>query len=481
MFGRLSTSAVAPCPPAALPPTVTRMRGIRRRHHDFDPSRLARLFPGPRASCAPLRPVSQPSGDPAERGTPKAVPSLDHRASRPPHQDRLTTDAAARLIAWLDDPAGPQPVRAAPSAVDATARSAPVPAQTAGPPPAGELPISLRPGGDRANVDERPPADEAAGLPPDAAAVTSRPEPPPAPAGGRQAPEAGRGESALSDHRPSGKGGGDRDDSARGRARSGREEGGQEETPWIPAADSRAETSGNGRGTAQEDAARGRRSSGHRRLEELPGERLGHAHLGQPGARALVAVGLIAALIAGGYLWQSRPRPQPATETVTSVPAASPTVPADSTPADVTVHVAGKVRKPGVVTLPAGARVADAIRAAGGLRPGTGTGSLNLARRVVDGEQIAVGVPAAPPQAVPPQAAPPGTAGAPAAAPGQPLDLNTATAEQLDDLPGVGPVLAQRIVEYRTRNGGFRSVEQLREVSGIGERRYAELKDLVRV
>lgn len=192
-------------------------------------------------------------------------------------------------------------------------------------------------------------------------------------------------------------------------------------------------------------------------------------------------MGLIAALIAGGYLWQSRPRPQPATETVTSVPAASPTVPADSTPADVTVHVAGKVRKPGVVTLPAGARVADAIRAAGGLRPGTGTGSLNLARRVVDGEQIAVGVPAAPPQAVPPQAAPPGTAGAPAAAPGQPLDLNTATAEQLDDLPGVGPVLAQRIVEYRTRNGGFRSVEQLREVSGIGERRYAELKDLVRV
>ncbi len=192
-------------------------------------------------------------------------------------------------------------------------------------------------------------------------------------------------------------------------------------------------------------------------------------------------VGLIAALIAGGYLWQSRPRPQPVADVIAPTPmtpVASPTALAGPTSAGVTVHVAGKVRRPGVVTLPAGARVADAIRAAGGLRPGAGTGSLNLARRVVDGEQIVVGVPAAPQ----PGAAPPGAPGVPGVpAPGQPLDLNTATVEQFDALPGVGPVLAQRIVEYRTRNGGFRSVEQLQEVTGIGERRYAELKDLVRV
>jgi len=229
--------------------------------------------------------------------------------------------------------------------------------------------------------------------------------------------------------------------------------------------------------TVPEETAGEERSPRRRRLLDLRSERLRRLHLDQPGARALVAVGLVAALIAGGYLWQSRPRSQPAAEVVAPSPAASPTALAGAAPAGVTVHVAGKVRRPGVVTLPSGARVVDAIRAAGGLRPGAETGTLNLARRVVDGEQIAVGVPAAPPEA-----APPGTAGAPAAADsGQRLDLNTATVEQLDGLPGVGPVLAQRIVEYRTRNGGFRSVEQLREVTGIGERRYAELKDLVRV
>jgi competence protein ComEA len=127
--------------------------------------------------------------------------------------------------------------------------------------------------------------------------------------------------------------------------------------------------------------------------------------------------------------------------------------------------------------------VTDAIEAAGGLRPGAKTGVLNLARHVVDGEQIPVGLPAtAAPGAPVGPVAPGGAPGAAVgAAPGTQLDLNTASVEQFDQLPGVGPVLAQRIIDYRTRHGAFRSVDQLQEVNGIGERRYAELKDLVRV
>jgi competence protein ComEA len=144
----------------------------------------------------------------------------------------------------------------------------------------------------------------------------------------------------------------------------------------------------------------------------------------------------------------------------------------------VVVHVAGKVRHPGVVTLPAGARVTDAIKAAGGLRPGASIGALNLARHVVDGEQILVGVPGS--------AAAPGTAtapggSAPGTAPGARLNLNTATVEQFDQLPGVGPVLAQRIIDYRAQHGAFRSVDQLQEVPGIGVRKFAEIRDLVAV
>jgi competence protein ComEA len=214
---------------------------------------------------------------------------------------------------------------------------------------------------------------------------------------------------------------------------------------------------------------------------------IGRLDPGLPGARALAVVGLLAALIAGGYLWMSRPAPRSVPEpasaslTVSSGPPAvpaTPGAPGAAVPgpgATVVVHVAGKVRRPGVVTLPAGARVSEAIRAAGGLRPGAVTGSLNLARRVVDGEQIPVGVPAAAGQAAGPS---PATTGG---APGTPLDLNTATLEQFQQLPGVGPVLAERIVAYRTQHGGFRGVAQLREVSGIGERRFADLRDLVRV
>ncbi|WP_084219926.1 ComEA family DNA-binding protein [Spirillospora albida] len=199
----------------------------------------------------------------------------------------------------------------------------------------------------------------------------------------------------------------------------------------------------------------------------------------RPNTRVLILIGLIAALVAGAYLWAARPRPAASPERMAPASPASLAATPSAMPASasamarVTVHVLGKVERPGVVTLPSGARVAEAIEAAGGVRRGAATGTLNLARRVVDGEQIPVGI------RPPPQA--PGTAAPASPGPGAPLDLNTATAEQLDGLPGVGPVLAERILGYRTQHGGFRSVDQLQEVNGIGARRYADLKPMVRV
>ncbi|GES27400.1 hypothetical protein Aple_103000 [Acrocarpospora pleiomorpha] len=133
-----------------------------------------------------------------------------------------------------------------------------------------------------------------------------------------------------------------------------------------------------------------------------------------------------------------------------------------------TIHITGKVRDPGVLALPIGSRVVDAITAAGGIKKGADPGPLNLARRLVDGEQIIVGLPP-----------PPGSHPITAPATTNILSLNSATPDQLEQLPGVGEVLAQRIIEYRDTHGGFQSVEQLREVSGIGERKYAEIKDKV--
>jgi competence protein ComEA len=229
---------------------------------------------------------------------------------------------------------------------------------------------------------------------------------------------------------------------------------------------------------------------------------------GRPGARSLWVAGLVAALLLIGWTWLNRPsvepmsggtlapsteqssteqpsteqssteQPstgQPSTEQAPGQPTAAPASPPVGEVADtsttVVVSVVGLVARPGLVTLPSGARVAEAVEAAGGLLPEADPASVNLAAVVTDGQQVAVGVPAVP------GAAAPGAGAAPAG----PLDLNTAGVAELDTLPGIGPVLAQRIVDHRTREGPFTSIDQLDDVPGIGPSTAAELAGLVGV
>ncbi|WP_420710953.1 helix-hairpin-helix domain-containing protein [Streptomyces sp. NRRL F-2580] len=207
----------------------------------------------------------------------------------------------------------------------------------------------------------------------------------------------------------------------------------------------------------------------------------------EPRTVAAVAVVLVAAVgFAGQQYWSARPREVtvpalvapgvvPAAATAAAGPAAAPAGGGGAGGgARIVVDVSGKVRDPGVRRLPAGSRVEDALAAAGGVRPGTDTTGLNRARVLVDGEQVLVGAPAQPPPGGAVGGAGPGPAGA------GPLSLGSATVAQLDGLPGVGPVLAQHIVDFRTARGGFRSVEELRQVDGIGERRFADLRTRVR-
>ncbi|SEG86255.1 competence protein ComEA [Actinacidiphila yanglinensis] len=191
---------------------------------------------------------------------------------------------------------------------------------------------------------------------------------------------------------------------------------------------------------------------------------------------ALGVVLVVAAGLAVQHYWAGRPRsvrvpPPPAI--AAAPPSASP-----PPPPELTVDIAGKVARPGLRHLRKGARVADALTAAGGPLPGTDTTALNLARPLADGEQILVGI------APPPSTADAGTgtsAGAAASggSPASPLHLNTATEPQLDALPGVGPVTAQRILTYRTQHGAFTSPGQLQQIPGIGPRRFATLQPLV--
>jgi len=194
-------------------------------------------------------------------------------------------------------------------------------------------------------------------------------------------------------------------------------------------------------------------------VPELPPQRL-----------AAAGLALLAVLVLGGW-YLSRGGPAQG-----AAPPAAIRVEEDRGGASgkVVVHVAGAVREPGVYRMPAGSRVDDAVGRAGGATSRADLTQVNLAAEVEDGRQVLV------PMRITAAAA--GGAGAAApATPGVPLNLNTATLEQLDELDGIGPTTAQSILDYREEQGGFGSVDELNQVPGIGDVRLASLREQVRV
>jgi len=228
--------------------------------------------------------------------------------------------------------------------------------------------------------------------------------------------------------------------------------------------------------------------------ERSPGRTVRWAHVGVVGLVAVLAllgtalivlssqprqepVGLASTEVAGeagGDAPDLAPSPDATLDVVTSAPPQTTTRVA--TQDTVVVHVVGRVGSPGVVELPAGSRVVDALDAAGGVLPDTTLDAVNLARVLVDGEQVRVDLPPDPGV----QASAPPSSGS-GSAPAAPVDLNVASAAEFDELPGVGPVLAGRIVAWREENGPFTAVDQLLEVAGIGPAVFDDLDDRVRV
>ena len=187
---------------------------------------------------------------------------------------------------------------------------------------------------------------------------------------------------------------------------------------------------------------------------------------------AWAAAALVLLLLAAWYLAGSRPL----ADAAPPAPAATIAVrSAGDSGGRVVVDVAGAVTRPGVYRLPAGARVEDALERAGGPTRRADLSQVNRAAKVEDGRQVLV------PTRVKTAAVAPGTAPPAAQVPGQPLNLNTATLEQLDELDGVGPSTAQKILDFREEHGGFGAVEELDQIPGIGEKRLAALREHVRV
>ena len=197
----------------------------------------------------------------------------------------------------------------------------------------------------------------------------------------------------------------------------------------------------------------------------------------------LVAVGLSFLGAASPAPKLTLPRAEPGLAPVDGAPApGAPAAPAPATPPiTVTVHVAGQVVNPGVYAVPAGGRVADAVVAAGGTASEADVEQLNLAARLSDGERIYVPRKGEAAPAVAASPAPAGGATKAGGAPAGPVDLNTATAEQLEALPGVGPATSKAILAYRASHGRFRSVTELLEVPGIGPTKLEALRPLVKV
>jgi competence protein ComEA len=189
-------------------------------------------------------------------------------------------------------------------------------------------------------------------------------------------------------------------------------------------------------------------------------------------------VGLVAVLVitlGGAAFWYVRSLPRPVEVETATAPAVGTSGATGSPSPEVVllVDVAGWVRRPGVYEFTSGSRVIDAIQAAGGARPGAHLEALNLAAPLVDGTQILVVRQGAE------TAAPVGGTGG--AVPGALVNVNTASATELETLPGVGEVLAQAIIDHRTQNGPFTSVDQLLDVSGIGDATLEDIRELVTV
>jgi competence protein ComEA len=187
------------------------------------------------------------------------------------------------------------------------------------------------------------------------------------------------------------------------------------------------------------------------------------------------AAALVLVLLSAWYLARSRPAADAAPPPVA-------TIAVDQEGAGgnrVTVDVAGAVKHPGVYRLSSSQRVEDALQRAGGATRRADLSQINRAAKLEDGRQILV--PAKPSRATPAAAPAPGGGAATPAAPEQPVNLNTATLEQLDTLDGVGPATAQKILDYRSEHGGFGSVEELDQIPGIGEKRLAALRERVTV
>jgi competence protein ComEA len=167
--------------------------------------------------------------------------------------------------------------------------------------------------------------------------------------------------------------------------------------------------------------------------------------------------------------------PEPRVITITT-----PAPRANSQGAQIQVQVAGAITQPGVYTLTLGSRVSDALDAAGGARPDANLDEINLALRLNDGDAIEVPTRAAAVElSMPVTPTPSGVSGA--MTPRLKIDINTATVEQLDTLPRIGPALAQRIVDYRTQQGPFKKIEDIKNVKGIGDAVFEDLKDLIAV
>ncbi|HMK92060.1 MAG TPA: helix-hairpin-helix domain-containing protein [Thermoleophilia bacterium] len=211
--------------------------------------------------------------------------------------------------------------------------------------------------------------------------------------------------------------------------------------------------------------------------------------------QAYVYVGLavVVGLLGVRYVVSSHRSAEPTGEPLLALssaaqasPAPAPSPSGGASPAQLVVYLCGAVRRPGVYHLDQGARVADLLALGGGALGKAELQAINLAAPLTDGQQVVVPEKGAAGAAAAAPAAPAGpgasdSASGAAAVPGAPVNLNTATLEQLDALPGVGPSTAQKIIDYRTANGGFKSVDDLNNVSGIGDVRFEALKDLVTV